>query len=82
MPTAVQPYPNSGLYYIVENGYKFDFPKPLALELKEFLVSQGKNRSNVCIGEWVLSLPTDERLTIGITFLSKTVEKNALQLIS
>jgi hypothetical protein len=56
---------DSNRIYVVENGFRFEFPLSIGLQLKKYLDSVMKKK-NASIGEWILSLPPEDRLAISI----------------
>ena len=66
MSSIVQRCPNSNRYFALENGFRFDFPNSIAKELRAFLANKPAHLHPNIIGEWILALPKDKRLTVGI----------------
>ena len=66
MTSIVQPCTNSEMFFAIENGFRFDFPSPIARALAKFLEKKDANGNNTLIGEWVLSLPFNERMKVNI----------------
>ena len=60
----------SGKYYVEENGFKFEMPNTLGTQLENFLSSQ-EDQNNVSVGEWVLSLPFNERMRVRIQMIKR-----------
>jgi len=54
------------MFFAIENGFRFDFPSSIARSLTKFLEWKEEKGSNTPIGEWVLSLPFNERMKVNI----------------
>ena len=68
MKSIVQPCTNSEMFFAIENGIRFDFPSSIASALTNFLEKKDVkgNGNNTMIGEWVLSLPFNERMKVNM----------------
>ena len=68
MNTNINLVVDSKHVYVEENSFRFELPLSIGLRLKEFLESLSVKRTSG-IGEWILSLSPEERLTVNITHL-------------
>ena len=68
MNTAVNLAVHTQHVCVVENGFRFELPLAIGLQLKQFLESLSVKKISG-VGEWILSLPPDDRLTVNITLL-------------
>jgi hypothetical protein len=66
MTTNVLPCTNSEMFYAVENGFRFDFPSSIAEALTKYLERKFSAEQKSIIGEWILSLPFNERMKVNI----------------
>ena len=71
MTIAIQPCHNSDRSYVLENGFKYDFPAPITQELIRYLEGRHCSTQEFSMGEWVLSLPLGKRMTVGIQLINR-----------
>ena len=70
MTTLIQPCTNSEMFFTIENGFRFDFPSSIARALTNYLEKNELVNSKTMIGEWILSLPFNERMKVNIQLTS------------
>ena len=63
---TIQPSQRPGRFFVMENGFRFEFPTFIANALKKFLENGQFNPAITTIGEWLMSLPFEERMTVNI----------------
>jgi hypothetical protein len=76
MKIAVQTCPTSGRSYVLENGFRYDLPSPIAEELIRYLQGRKCEMQEFCMGEWVLSLPFGKRMTINIQLTNNRIQNH------
>ena len=75
MLTTIYPCQRPGRFYVLENGFKFDFPSFIASALKKYLEKMELNKSDINVGNWVLSLPIKERMEVNIQLTNDRIKK-------
>lgn len=66
MTTPIRQCTNSEMFFALENGFRFDFPSSIANALTNYLEKNQFVESKTMIGEWILSLPFNERMKVNI----------------
>jgi hypothetical protein len=54
------------MFFALENGFRFDFPSSIARALTKYLERKNPKEDKTVIGNWVLSLPFNERMKVNI----------------
>jgi len=75
MLTTIHPSANPGRFYVLENGFRFEFPKFIANALKGYLETMEFNSGEINIGDWLLSLPLKERMEVNIQLTNDRLRK-------
>lgn len=73
MTIAVQTCPSSGRSYVLDNGFRYDFPAPIAEELIRYLEGRNCEMQEFSMGEWVLSLPFGKRMKVNIQLTNSRI---------
>ena len=75
MLTSIHPCQNPGRFYVMENGFRFEFPSFIATALSRYLEKMEFNRGEINIGDWLLSLPMKERMEVNIQMTNDRLRK-------